>query len=115
MATARTVARPCDRNRREALKPTGVEPTIRAMTMYPDGLGGGLETTRSYLAEEFATGSPRTVTRWLRTLVGREDVVRVWLTPAGAKATIWSHVGPLHEVPDLESLLTADAAEPVAA
>ena len=85
------------------------------MTTFPEGLGGGLETTRSYVTETFPTGSKRSVTRWLTSLVGREDVVRVWLQPIGSKSKIWEHLGPLEAAPDLDALFAVDSTESVAA
>ena len=75
------------------------------MTRFPDGVGGGAETVRSYVAEEFPSGAPRSVARWLKTLVGRDDIVRVWLKPVGSRDTIWEHTGRLDEVPDLDAFL----------
>jgi len=78
------------------------------MTAFPNGLGGGVETRRSYLAEDFPTGSQRSVSRWLKTLVGREDVIRVWLKPVGSKAEVWHHVGPLDELPVLDDIFVVE-------
>ena len=74
------------------------------MTAFPDGLSAGIETKRSYTAQEFPGGSQRSVTRWLKSLVDRDDVIRVWLTPVGSKVAVWEHAGPLVEVPDLDHL-----------
>ncbi len=73
-----------------------------------DGLGGGVETTRQYLSEDFPGGSQRTVERWLKSLIGRTDVQRVWFKPIGSKTTIWQHVGPLTEMPDIGHLFEAN-------
>lgn len=76
------------------------------------GVGGGVETKRSYLAEDFPTGSERSVMRWLKTLLGRDDVVRIWLRPVDSKDVIWHHDGPLDELPELGSLFeSGDAVE----
>ena len=74
------------------------------MTAFPDGLSAGMETQRSYTAQDFPGGSQRTVTRWLKGLIDREDVIRLWLTPVGSKVAVWEHSGPLTEVPDLDHL-----------
>lgn len=69
-----------------------------------DGVGIGAETARSYLAEDVPSGSQRSVERWLKTLIGRNDVSRVWIKPLGSKETVWHHDGPLLEVPRLDAL-----------
>jgi len=74
------------------------------MTPFPDGLSAGVETNRSYTAQEFPGGSQRTVTSWLKILLDQPDVLRVWLTPVGSKDAIWEHRGPLNEMPDLDHL-----------
>lgn len=81
------------------------------MTAFPDGIGGGVETRRSYLAEDFPTGSQRSVSRWLKTLIGRDDVIRVWLKPVGSKVPVWTHDGPLREIPELDELFTVEVDE----
>ncbi|MGI9607226.1 MAG: hypothetical protein ACR2P0_13910 [Acidimicrobiales bacterium] len=68
------------------------------------GLGGGVETTRSYLAQDFASGSKQSVMRWLKTIIERGDVQRVWLRAMGTKDILWSHEGPLRDLPDLDVL-----------
>lgn len=73
-----------------------------------DGLGGGVETTRQYLSEDFPGGSQRTVERWLKTLIGRNDVQRIWFKPMGSKSVIWEHRGPLTALPDLSHLFERD-------
>lgn len=70
-----------------------------------------METRRSYLAEEFPSGSHRSVSRWLKSLVDRDDVVRVWLKPVGSKVAVWTHEGPLNAVPDLDDLFRSDTTE----
>ncbi len=72
--------------------------------VFSDGVGIGIETTRSYLAETVASGSERTTMQHLKQLLGRTDVVRVWLTPIGAKTPAWSHDGPLEELPQLSPM-----------
>ena len=73
-----------------------------------DGLGAGVETTRQYLSEDFPGGSQRTVERWLKTMIGRNDVVRIWFKPMGSKQVIWQHRGPLTSMPDLSHLFERD-------
>ena len=76
-----------------------------------DGLGAGVETTRQYLSEDFPSGSQRTVERWLKTMIGRNDVVRIWFKPIGSKQVIWHHSGPLTAMPDLDHLFERDDAD----
>jgi hypothetical protein len=80
------------------------------MNPFTDGLSAGLETSRSYTSEDFPSGSQRSVDRWLTTLVGRDDVIRVWLKPIGSKATVWEHTGPLATAPDLDELFHGEDA-----
>ena len=84
-------------------------------TSLESGIGIGVETTRSYLAEDVPSGSRQTVIRHLKALVDRDDVQRVWLTPIGSKIAVWEHIGPLTEVPDLDHLFTESAPAAAAA
>ncbi len=76
-----------------------------------DGLGAGVETRRQYLSEDFPGGSQRTVERWLKTMIGRNDVQRIWFKAMGSKAVIWEHRGPLTSMPNLDHLFACDAVE----
>ena len=79
------------------------------------GIGIGVETTRSYLAEDIPSGAHATVVRYLKTLVGRDDVIRIWFTPIGSKTTIWEHSGPLVELPDIAQVFEEHSGVPAAA
>ena len=49
------------------------------------GVSIGIETTRSYQAEDVPSGSQRSVARVLKTLLDRNDIARIWMTPIGEK------------------------------
>ena len=93
-------------------RPSSTTPTFESAI---DGFGAGVETRRSYLAEEFPTGSQRNLVRWLTTLLHRDDVQRIWLKAVGSKDEIWSHEGTLHEIPDLDYLFAAQHISQIAA
>jgi len=74
------------------------------------GAGGvsiGIETTRAYQAEDVPSGSQRSVERVLKTLLNRNDIVRIWMTPIGEKERIWEHRGLLNTLPNVDALFAA--------
>jgi len=74
------------------------------------GAGGvsiGIETTRSYQAEDVPSGSQRSVERVLKTLLDRNDIVRIWMTPVEEKDRIWEHRGVLNTLPKIDALFEA--------
>lgn len=77
------------------------------------GVGLGAETRRCYLSADVPSGSARSVEKWLKTLLGRDDVQRIWMKPIGSKDTIWYHDGPLDALPDLRVLFDGGTAENV--
>ena len=72
------------------------------------GVSIGIETTRSYQAEDVPSGSQRSVERVLKTLLDRNDIARIWMTPIGEKEPIWEHRGPLNTIPNIDALFAAD-------
>ncbi len=73
-----------------------------------DGVGIGIETTRAYIAEDVPSGSERTTMTVLKSLIGRSDIVRIWLTPHGSKHAVWQHRGVLSSLPDLTLFFDAE-------
>jgi hypothetical protein len=72
------------------------------------GVSIGIETTRTYEAEDVPSGSQRSVERVLKTLLDRTEIARIWMAPIGEKEPIWDHPGPLKTLPNLDALFAAD-------
>ena len=72
------------------------------------GVSIGIETTRTYEAEDVPSGSQRSVERVLKTLLDRTEIARIWMAPIGEKDSIWEHRGPLNTLPNIDALFAAD-------